>query len=120
MPEYLTERGCKTLREHAGSLSFVQSSIVDVLPTGPAGAFDAFHLSNVGDWLTPQQFDELLRAIAERSARPARAVWRYLHCGRPVPEALGCTLRLDAALGARLQASDRFPVYRTAVAEVTG
>lgn len=120
VPAYLTARGRQTLRERAESVSFVQSSIDDALSRYPGGAFDAFHLSNLPDWVAEEQFEQLLHAIVDRCSRPARLAWRYLHREPCLSTAARRTLIIDANLGAGLQKSDRFPVYDIVVAEVAG
>ena len=118
VPEYLTEHGARVLRERAGAVSFVHASVVDLLASSPPAAFDAFHLSNVPDWLPAPSFERLLTIIASRARRPARLVWRYLHRDYQIPEALRPEIKVHSDLSARLQASDRFPVYGVVAAEI--
>lgn len=118
VPAYLTEHGVRVIRERAGAISFVHASVVDVLASCPPNRFDAFHLSNVADWLPAQSFEQLLAAIAGRARRPTRLIWRHLHCDHPIPDALKPVIRVNSALSARLQDADRFPVYGIAAAEI--
>ena len=45
----------------------------------------------------------MLRLVNEKIGRPGRAVWRYLHRGRPVPGSLDGSLVLDRDLGGELE-----------------
>jgi S-adenosylmethionine-diacylglycerol 3-amino-3-carboxypropyl transferase len=118
VPEYLTERGVTVLRQRAHAISFVQSSLLDVLESVEAGRFDRFHLSNVPDWLDAHAFDRALELIAEKSARPGRLVWRYLHRNHPITATCLPKLHADEELGRALAERDRFPLYAVVSAEV--
>ena len=119
VPAYLTPDGFAAVRARSGDLTIVESDLLSYLRAVPDGQFDRAHLSNVVDWLGPNDFDELLHLLALRAARPARLVWRYIHLERPVPAALEGLLRIDAHLGTELEARDRFPFYRIVPATLT-
>lgn len=118
VPAYLRAEGVATLRRRADVLSFRWMTVTDAVETLPAGTFDRFHLSNVSDWLSPDEFRRLLAAIAGRARRPARVVWRYLHRRPDVPLDLSPALRVDPDLGSALRLTDRFPVYHIVPAEI--
>ena len=120
VPEYLTEHGARVVRARSRGISFVHASVLDVLASSPAGAFDGFHLSNLVDWLPAPEFEHLLAVIAERARRPARLVWRYLHCNAPIPEALRGVIHPNPGLGHHLRERDRFPFYEIVTAEIPG
>ena len=85
--------------------------MLDVLAGHPVGSFDRFHLSNVTDWMQMADFESLLESIVERSGRPGYLVWRAIHSSVGVPDALADRIDVDNALGERLRAQDRFPMY---------
>jgi S-adenosylmethionine-diacylglycerol 3-amino-3-carboxypropyl transferase len=118
VPEYLTERGFRALRESGGTVSFVHASVFDHLLSSHPGTYDRFHLSNVPDWLPANAFGQLVELIVERAATPARVVWRSLHADPSLPAALLPRIRVDDSLGAELQSRDRFPLYRISPAEI--
>jgi S-adenosylmethionine-diacylglycerol 3-amino-3-carboxypropyl transferase len=118
VPEYLTERGTRILRERSHAISFVHASILDFLASVEVGRFDRFHLSNVPDWLDAPAFDQVLELIAAKSRKPARLVWRYLHHDYPIPTSYQLRIRWDEALGSALAARDRFPLYGVVPAEI--
>ncbi len=111
VPEYLTERGTKVLRERSCAISFSHASIVDFLASAETGRFDRFHLSNIPDWLDAPDFDRVLELIAAKAKEPARLVWRYLHRNHPVPADCRAKIHTDEALGRVLAVRDRFPLY---------
>jgi len=118
VPEYLTARGFRAVRERCGRVSFVHAAVSDHLAASARGAYDRFHLSNVPDWLTVRGFDELLALIADRAARPTRLVWRSLHVNHALPDSVRARICVDSARGDVLQARDRFPIYRISAAAI--
>ena len=118
VPEYLTARGVRVVRERAHAISFVQASLLDVLESAGAGRFNRFHLSNVPDWLDAAGFDRALELIAAKSARPARLVWRYLHRNHSVAAACRPMIHANEELGRALAEGDRFPLYAVVPAEI--
>lgn len=74
------------------------------------GRFDYIGLSNVMDWMAPQQVRALLQRI-DSEARPGTSVlWRQLNNNRPLYELLG-NFQHDHELGLSLRAQDRSLFY---------
>ena len=111
VPAYLTAAGHPRLCANLDRLTLVEKDIVSVLRDPRVDDLDAAHLSNITDWLGPEDFAEVMRLLCDRLARPARVVWRYLHVDRPVPEDLTERIRVDYELGEVLRRRDRFPFY---------
>ncbi len=111
-PAGLSRQGAEVLRSRRQQLRFIHGDMGELLAEQPVGRFDKIQLSNLPDWLSQDQFDELLRTVAARIARPGRAVWRYLHMARQLPSDLLGPVELLPALGAELGQQDRFPFYR--------
>ena len=110
-PACFTTEGIAALRERHASLRLVCSDLRAHLAAEAVGSYDKVHLSNLADWLSASEFDALLRTRARRIASPGRAVWRYLHTRRAVPEDLRGIVCADEPLGRRLADDDRFPFY---------
>lgn len=76
-----------------------------------AGAFDVVHLSNILDWLSPEEATATLE-LAARSLRPdGRVVVRQLNSTLDVPAA-GPMFEWDEATARELHADDRSFFYR--------
>ena len=118
LPAWLTDSGAAILRADPDSVRFLDSDVTAHVRSQPSGTYDRFHLSNVTDWMPVEQFDDLLGALADRSDRPGRIVWRAIHVDRTVPEALVERIIPDRAWGAELRAADRFPVYAVVPARI--
>lgn len=110
-PACFSPEGIATLRARHGSVRLSQEDVRTHLASTAPATYEKVHLSNLADWLSEDQFDALLRTLAARIVRPGRAVWRFLHVARGVPPDLRDLVRVDAELGARLAARDRFPFY---------
>jgi len=122
-PAYLSERGFARARANLEGLAFHRTDLVDWVSDAPYWAFDKAHLSNVVDWLSAPAFSRLLRALVRRVTREERSirvVWRFLHADRYPPADLAPLIRVDRALGQRLQRTDRFPFYGVVPAVIDG
>jgi S-adenosylmethionine-diacylglycerol 3-amino-3-carboxypropyl transferase len=111
VPHFLSPEGLPVLRANAGRIDFHLSDIVAYLKAIPAGTFDKAHLSNVADWLDQPRFEEVMALVAQKTARPGRAIWRFIHRDRTIPDALRATTVLEPDFGDDLELSDRFPFY---------
>lgn len=111
VPAYLTRQGVQIVRRRIDKLTLRQVDLHQALRSVPAGTHDRFHLSNLADWMSTEDFATTMRLLCERSARPGRAVWRYIHVDRPVPPEVAHLLHVDRELGQRLEQRDRFPFY---------
>lgn len=115
VPAYLTAPGQRRVRDHVDRLTLRRCDLHDALRRGGPGAYNAFHLSNLPDWMSAAGFDRTMQLL-DQHGRPGRAIWRFLHIDRPVPD--GLALHADRAMGARLQAVDRFPLYGVVPARI--
>jgi S-adenosylmethionine-diacylglycerol 3-amino-3-carboxypropyl transferase len=118
VPAYLSATGFERVRRHAADLSLVEADLIEFLRAAPSGSFHGYHLSNVPDWLSQDQFDALMFAVAHAAAPGARVVWRFLHIDRALPAELGERIRIDADRGGTLRHADRFPFYAIVPASI--
>lgn len=116
-PDFLRPEGVAALRAAPERVRLHTAEATDWLREHPR-KFDAFHLSNLGDWLDSGGWDGLLEAVVDRAAPGAAAVWRELQTERDVPPGLRDRLRADREAGVALRAIDRFPFYRIIPARV--
>ncbi|MBN2200304.1 MAG: DUF3419 family protein [Candidatus Aminicenantes bacterium] len=118
LPEYLGEEGLRRVRREHGRIAWRLASFQDVLKAGAPGAFNRFHLSNIGDWMGCDEYARLLELLRSRAVPPATAVSRYIHLDHPVPRSLdGRIVRMDGR-GEELMRTDRFPFYHLVVMEL--
>jgi len=100
-------------------LTVVDGAFTDYLRTQPDRCMAGFALSNICEWLSPAQIDELFTEIV-RTARPgARLVLRNFVGWTEVPSRFRDTVREDRARGEQLMRRDRSLCQRRiAVCEV--
>lgn len=103
-----------------GRLRLVDGAFTDYLRTQPDRSMAGFALSNICEWLTVAEIDELFAEIV-RTARPgARLVFRNFVGWTEVPARWRDAVREDRARGEELMRSDRSLCQRRfALCEVT-
>lgn len=111
LPEYLSERGIQLIRKNREKLKFRHLSYTELLNQSRKGEFNKFHLSNIGDWMSRDEFVQILRLIKEKAAPSSRIMSCYIHCNHSIPEELKDFLIPDYQLGERLAKTDKYPFY---------
>jgi S-adenosylmethionine-diacylglycerol 3-amino-3-carboxypropyl transferase len=114
-PPYLSAAGAAAVSDARQQLELVDGSMTTHLRTCPARSVDAFALSNICEWMSQEEVDELFREILRTAAPGARLVYRNFvgwtelpaWCGRIAP---------DEALSERLSGEDRSLMQRRVVA----
>ena len=89
-----------------------------MLPSVAASSFDAFNLSDVGEYLSPAEFDTLLREVRRTASHGARIAWWNLLAPREHPEDLDASLETRAADSAALHERAQAFFYSQLVLEV--
>jgi S-adenosylmethionine-diacylglycerol 3-amino-3-carboxypropyl transferase len=119
LPPHLHGSAQDNVRANRDGLRLVDGSLSALLHALPDGDVDGFSLSNVGEWLTPHEFEALLREVVRVAARGATVVFRhFIPRDDPVPAALAGVLR-PANLGGEATVMDRSLVrYQMVVLQV--
>ena len=117
LPEYLTEEGARRIREHPAHIAWRLASALEVLKRCDPGIFNKFHLSNIGDWMTRDEYAAVLALICDKAAVASRTAVRYIHLNHPVPEALRDRIIRDERRSEELMRRDRFPFYHLVILE---
>lgn len=87
LPEYLQEEGVRRIRNSI-QLHFYQKSFTDMLMERPANYYNKLALSNIGDWMSVQQYQDLLELIAKKTSDGTRVLSRYIHLNHILPNHL--------------------------------
>lgn len=111
LPEYLKEDGNQLLKKRINQLAFYHESVSSRIQNNPKGNYNKFGLSNVGDWLSHEEYADLLQIICKQSEKQSRALLRYIHFAPSVPENLTDIIKTDQQLGHDLESIDRYPFY---------
>jgi len=114
-PAYLDDSCSGPLTQVMERLTLVDASYTEYLATQPDGSIAGFALSNICEWLTDEQIDELFTQVV-RTARPgARLVFRNFVGWTEVPSRWRTAVVEDDELGARLSPLDRSMCQRRIV-----
>ena len=110
-PAWIRPEGQKALAAAADRIRFVHGRIQDVSRSAGPGAFSAFGLSDVPEYLSVAETADLYEAMLA-SARPgARIAYWNLFVPRSRPEALAGRIERLTGLATELHARDRAFVY---------
>lgn len=112
LPDYLQPWGKIRLRKESERLRFTEQSMTDCMKTSDSGFYNKFALSNVSDWLSAEDFTELLQLIAQKSGPHSRGLIRYIHSAHVTDPKLPQVLGFDTEAGQILLTKDRFPFYQ--------
>jgi len=120
LPEYLGENAVKRIRRNRERLVWRLSSYNEALEKSRKGTFNKFHLSNIGDWMSREEYVELLSLIKKKAKPPAKIFARYIHLNHEIPEELKNCIDFNFKLGERLVEEDRYPFYSMVPMDVDG
>jgi len=121
LPPYLDPSTAGSVASWPGRLTLVEGGFTDYLRSQPPGCLDGFALSNICEWLTPTQVDELFAEIVRTAAPGAPLVFRNFLGWTEVPDAWRGAVVEDRSRGEALIKADRSAVQRRiAVCRVGG
>lgn len=108
-PEYLQENNVPNLITYQQHLSFRQSSLQTELNLHPPSTFTRIHLSNIGDWMSTGEFDNLMKILQRTCREDTRLCYRFLqknHLEKTPPD--GSHFNIQEV---NCEKQDRFPFY---------
>jgi S-adenosylmethionine:diacylglycerol 3-amino-3-carboxypropyl transferase len=108
LPEYLKPENHEAFLQRQHHISFVPSSMENMLAQALPGQFNKVLLSNIGDWMSREEMAKLFTQIQEKTNPGSRMVLRYIYLDHPVPESASF-LKPDHGFGMELIKTDRFP-----------
>lgn len=108
-PEYLREANRKNLAAGKEQIIFKQASLQVELAANPEGHFNKIHLSNIGDWMSREDFQNLLEVICKKCTDQTIICNRFLQKNHLDAEQI-CNNRFSVSPVSRENA-DRFPFY---------
>ena len=112
LPPYLDPESAAVVTPALDRLTLVDGGYTTYLRTCPEASVHGFALSNILEWFTPQQTDELFAAVVRTAAPGARLVFRNFVGWTEVPDRWRDKVVEDRARGDALIARDRSAVQR--------
>lgn len=117
VPPYLSPRYYDMIRRNIDAVEVVTARVDLHLRDQRSSTFDKFSLSDISGWTTEEQFTDVLSEVARCTTPGGRVCYRNLFTERPVPEALGTTMRSIPEMADRLTADDIAFAFTLVVAE---
>lgn len=99
------------VRRNRKNVTWRLSTYTDAVERSRNGVFNKFHLSNIGDWMSREEFAGLLNSIKKKAEVPAKIFARYIHLNHEIPEELKNCFILNHGLAEELGKKDRYPFY---------
>jgi len=112
LPPYLDPESAAVVTPALDRLTLVDGGYTTYLRTRPEASVHGFALSNILEWFTPQQTDELFTEVVRTAAPGARLVFRNFVGWTEVPDRWRAKVVEDRARGDALIARDRSAVQR--------
>jgi S-adenosylmethionine-diacylglycerol 3-amino-3-carboxypropyl transferase len=110
LPPYLQAVNKSRLVGNLANLELLNISFQDALREKPVGYFNKIHLSNLGDWITKDQFDELTVLFQNHCLPGIKICYRYLQKNH-FRELNSGLFPVDEELSETAARKDRFPFY---------
>ncbi|USG63437.1 BtaA family protein [Brevibacillus ruminantium] len=109
-PHYLSEAGYEEARRNLDKLHIIPSTLQEALPR--LDQIDAFFLSNVFDWATHQQQEEIGHALLHAKAASAVLLYRNMLASPPLSKEWSASFSVDEQLSAEMTALESSMMYR--------
>ena len=109
-PAYLQPANKSRLMNNLGGLEFKNVSFQSELIEKGKGYYNKIHLSNLGDWLSKDDFSQLLELLNSKCNKGAKICYRYLQKNHFSEKEI-VDFPIDKDLSALAQNRDCFPFY---------
>ena len=121
VPPYLSPAGYETIAGSSQRFALADGTMTEFLRTLPDGSVSVFSLSNICEWLAPNDVEQLFAEIVRTAMPGARLCFRNFVGWTEVPERFRDVVVEDRALGERLTPRDRSVVLRrVAICRIMG
>jgi len=108
---YLSVDGHKKLKAVRENIRLVHGSLGDVLSEKDSARFDAYNLSNIGEYLTEEEFESLYKVLLKAANPKAKLAYWNLFVPRCRPESLAEQVATHPEVSAALIQEDRAFFY---------
>lgn len=121
VPPYLSLSGYETIGNATSQFAFADGTMTEYLRTLPDASVSVFSLSNICEWLAPNDVEALFTEIVRTATPGARLCFRNFVGWTEVPQRFRDVVVEDHALGERLTPLDRSVVLRrVAICRIKG
>jgi len=117
LPVALRPEHFECIRANLGRLEWHRASLEEFLERETAPSFDGFNLSDIFEYISPENFERLLRRIVKAGQRGGRLVYWNMLANRHRPDSIKDQLLPLDDLANRLHAQDKAFFYSALVVE---
>ncbi len=107
----------ETIRDHLDRLEWRCQSIEDALEAEKATPIDRYNLSDIFEYMSAENYERLLTALADRGRRGGRLAYWNMLVPRSRPQSLAGRLEPCTELAQRLHAQDKAFFYNAFIVE---
>jgi S-adenosylmethionine:diacylglycerol 3-amino-3-carboxypropyl transferase len=111
LPDYLKPVGVENLRERKNNLVLEVKSIQDEIIGSPQLHYCNYALSNISDWLSVEEMNDLLNNISTKSVAKSNILLRYIHKNPVNEKTLKMRFNFNSSIKENIRSVDRFPFY---------
>ncbi len=112
LPVYLRRENFEVIRDRLDRILLITGNCRDYFLSLPGECFSKFNFTNIFEWMSPRDYEELLRETI-RVARPASIItYRNLLVPRSRPESLANCIEPERELSEQLHRKDLSFIYR--------
>jgi S-adenosylmethionine-diacylglycerol 3-amino-3-carboxypropyl transferase len=112
VPPYLGEEACASVATFRARLTLVDGTVTEHLRGLPDGSVTGFAISNICEWIAPQDIDLLFAEIVRTAAPNATLCFRNFVGWTEVPPRFERVIREDRERGETMMRGDRSVVQR--------
>ncbi len=120
LPLHLRRDQHQILRERLGRITVVTAKVDEFLRSQTVGTVNAFSLSDVSSYTSPEQYRDVWSCIAATGGRGARICERQFLVKRSLPDSVAGRVRRDHLLEDALEASDDSTFYTFIAGSLAG
>jgi S-adenosylmethionine-diacylglycerol 3-amino-3-carboxypropyl transferase len=117
-PHYLGN-GFSSARQQVGRINWVHSDLLSYVKKPFSPEVSRVFLSNLPDWCSPLDFEELIGELARKLPVESRILWSYLHTDWQLP-ARNASLIIESDNGTSSRSPNRFPFYAYTCVRIVG
>jgi len=118
LPPYLRRENFDIIRNRIGRIELVNGDCMSYFSTLPNGSISKFNFTNIFEWMSAEEFEELLEETVRVARGGAILTYRNLLVPRRRPVRLSRSLHPLQALAGRLHAIDLSFIYNRYVVEL--
>ncbi len=117
LPPYLRRENFEFIRERVGKIEIVEDDCGSYFRTLPDRSISKFNFTNIFEWMSPEDFEELLAETVRVARNGAILTYRNLLVSRERPQSMRSVIHPLRPIAERLHEEDLSFIYKRYVVE---